>query len=87
MLQPEVRCVEFVEQVSDWMDGGLTDDERLLLEEHLNICPHCTRYLDQMRAALAVLRDASDAYADSRSEAVPAAMRATLLTALRRERS
>ena len=83
MLQPEVRCVEFVEEVSDWMDGGLTDDERLLLEEHLSICPHCTRYLDQMRAALVVLRDVSD----SRGDAAPAAMRAVLLAALRQDRS
>ena len=34
MLQPEVRCVEFVDEVTEWMEGGLTDDERLLLEEH-----------------------------------------------------
>ena len=51
MLQPEVRCVEFVDEVTEWMEGGLTDDQRLLLEEHLAICPHCTRYLDQLRAA------------------------------------
>ncbi|HWM19094.1 MAG TPA: zf-HC2 domain-containing protein [Ilumatobacteraceae bacterium] len=67
MLQPEVRCVEFVDEVTVWMEGGLTDDQRLLLEEHLSICPHCTRYLDQLRATLALLHDADKGLSESPS--------------------
>jgi hypothetical protein len=33
--QPEVRCVEFVEQVTEWLEGRPSDTERLLFEEHL----------------------------------------------------
>jgi anti-sigma factor RsiW len=54
-MQPEVRCVEFVETVTEWMEGALDDDARLLLEEHLVICPHCTEYLLQLRATTAAL--------------------------------
>jgi hypothetical protein len=60
MLQPEMRCVEFVEAVTEWMEGVLDDDERVVLEEHLAICPHCLDYLGELRLAIGVLR-ATDA--------------------------
>jgi len=82
MLQPEVRCVEFVDEVTEWMEGGLSDDQRLLLEEHLSICPHCTRYLDQLRAALALLHDADKEL----SESPPDAARDELMAAFREMR-
>ena len=80
MRQPEVRCVEFVETVTDWMEGALDDDARLLVEEHLVICPHCTEYLAQLRATAAVLREAP-------AEAPPAKARAALLAAFRARRT
>ena len=79
IAQPEVRCVEFVDEITEWLDGALTDDELALIEEHLSICPHCTRYLDQMRAAIVAVRHLS-------RELVPAAMHGALLTALRNRR-
>ena len=82
MLQPEVRCVEFVDEVTEWMEGGLTDDERLLLEEHLSICPHCTRYLDQLRAALALLHEADGVL----NVSPPASARDELMAAFREMR-
>jgi anti-sigma factor RsiW len=83
MRQPVVRCVEFVETVTEWMEGALVDDERLALEEHLVICPHCTEYVAQLRLSRAVLQQAADVTA---GEAPPPAARAALLEAFRRER-
>ena len=82
MRQPEVRCVEFVETVTEWMEGALDDDVRLTLEEHLVICPHCTEYLTQLRATTAVLRATGEVPA----AAPPLAARAALLDAFRRAR-
>ena len=79
MVQPQVRCVEFVETVTDWMEGALDDDARLLLEEHLVICPHCTDYLRQLRATTAVLATSVAATGD----APPASALAALLAAFR----
>jgi hypothetical protein len=78
MHQPAVRCVEFVETVTEWMEGGLGDDDRLLLEEHLVICPHCTEYLAQLRLTTAVLHQ-------QQAQAPPAAARDALLAAFRRQ--
>ena len=57
MPQPAVRCTELVEVVTDWMEGALTDDERLQVEAHLAICPHCTDYVAQIRRSIDVLRE------------------------------
>jgi hypothetical protein len=84
MRQPEIRCVEFVESVTEWMEGALADSARLALEEHLVVCPHCTEYLAQLRLAAAVLRE-RPAAAPAQS-APSATARAALLEAFRRER-
>ena len=81
MPQPRVRCVEFVESVTDWMEGVLTEDDRVIVEEHLAICPHCTEYVDQLRLTTHVLRELH-----ATRESPPAATRAALLDAFRRHR-
>jgi anti-sigma factor RsiW len=77
MAQPGVRCSEFVEVVTDWMEGALDDDARLTVEEHLAICPHCSDYVVQLRRSIDVLREAP-------RPAPPAAARQALLDAFRR---
>jgi anti-sigma factor RsiW len=83
MRQPPIRCVEFVDSVTDWMEGALGDEERLSLEEHLAICPHCTEYVGQLRLSTAVLREV-----DKRAPRLAPSpeARAALLAAFRRER-
>jgi anti-sigma factor RsiW len=83
MRQPPVRCVEFVELVTDWMEDALDHDDRLTLEEHLAICPHCTEYVGQLRLAAALLRGVGETV--PRTSPPPEA-RASLLDAFRRER-
>jgi hypothetical protein len=83
MRQPPVRCVEFVDSVTDWMEGALGEDERLTLEEHLAICPHCTEYVGQLRLSTAVLREVGR---QAPRSAPSLEARAALLAAFRRER-
>jgi anti-sigma factor RsiW len=79
--RPEFRCVEFVDSVTEWMEGALPDEARLTLEEHLIICPYCTRYLAQLRLSMQVLvesdrRQPTDAPPPSAREALLHAFRA-----------
>jgi anti-sigma factor RsiW len=78
MHQPAVRCVEFVESVTDWMEGALVDPARLAIEEHLVICPHCTEYVTQLRLSMSLLRTAERV---APTEAPAPAARAALLEA------
>ncbi|HZA39973.1 MAG TPA: zf-HC2 domain-containing protein [Actinomycetota bacterium] len=51
--RPEhIACVDFVRLVSDYLERRLTSEETSLVEEHLNFCDGCGRYLDQVRQTI-----------------------------------
>jgi hypothetical protein len=80
MRQPEIRCVEFVGQITEWLEGGLSDAGRLLFEEHLAYCSPCGRYVEHFRGTLELLRDSDQ----MRGEAPPPPVRDALIAAFRR---
>jgi anti-sigma factor RsiW len=45
-------CRQVVELVTDYLDGSLPRSQRRRFEAHLAGCPHCTEYLEQMRATI-----------------------------------
>jgi anti-sigma factor RsiW len=51
----EMTCKEMVELVTDYLEERLAPDERTRFERHLEICPGCQAYLEQMRATLRAL--------------------------------
>jgi anti-sigma factor RsiW len=50
----ELVCQQVVELVTDYLEGGLSRSERRRFEAHLAGCEHCTEYLEQMRATIAL---------------------------------
>ena len=50
----ELSCQEFVELVTDYDEGALSEEERRRFEEHFASCTGCERYLDQMRTTVAL---------------------------------
>jgi len=55
MIEPDLRCVEFVELVTDWSEGALDDRAIARFEEHLAFCTGCGEYVVQLRQAASVL--------------------------------
>lgn len=55
MTVRDVACRELVELVTDYFEGVLPDDEVAAIEAHLDECPGCRAYLDQMRATIAAV--------------------------------
>jgi predicted anti-sigma-YlaC factor YlaD len=51
----ELTCRELVELVTEYLEGGLTLEERMRFEEHLLSCDGCSAYLDQMRHTIEVI--------------------------------
>jgi anti-sigma factor RsiW len=47
-----VPCIEFVELVTDYLEGVLPARERRAFEHHLTLCDPCVTYLEQMRETL-----------------------------------
>ncbi|MDQ1425526.1 MAG: hypothetical protein QOD72_3024 [Acidimicrobiaceae bacterium] len=76
MIDGQIPCVDLVEMVTDWMEGGLDDNTRALLEEHLVLCAPCGAYVRQIHQALQAMRVIG-------ADAVPPAVRQELLQAFR----
>jgi anti-sigma factor RsiW len=46
--RPDYPCARFVEEVTDYLEGVMSDGDRSRLEEHLGKCDGCDRYLEQI---------------------------------------
>jgi anti-sigma factor RsiW len=61
-----------VELVTDYLEGALPADQAERLERHLDTCPGCAEYLEQLRAIAGSLKGVTD-------ESFPAEMRDALI--------
>ena len=50
-----LTCREFVEVLTDYLEGALEPAERAELERHLVICRGCSNYAEQMRSTMSLL--------------------------------
>jgi anti-sigma factor RsiW len=76
----DLACVEVVELVTDYLEGVLPEAEARRLERHLDTCPGCTEYLQQLRMIAGSLRGLTD-------ESFPVEMRDGLMDDFRRMRN
>jgi anti-sigma factor RsiW len=53
----ELRCKEFVEVVTQYVEGVMPDDERMRFEAHLAECEGCSGYLEDMRRLVGSLHE------------------------------
>jgi len=51
----QLSCRELVELVTDYLEGALSEEERLRFEEHIGICTGCRVYLEQIRQTIVVV--------------------------------
>jgi anti-sigma factor RsiW len=50
-----MTCQEFVELVTDYLEGGLTEERRTELRIHMDECGGCSTYFKQMRETITAL--------------------------------
>jgi anti-sigma factor RsiW len=72
----DLACAEVVEIVTDYVEGAMSAAEAGRLERHLEFCPGCSEYLDQMRTIAGSLGGLTEA-------SIPAGMRDELIKAFR----
>lgn len=51
----EMVCRELVETITDYLEGAMPESERQRFERHLEGCPGCRLYLDQMLQTVTAL--------------------------------
>ena len=44
---PDQPCIEFVEQVTDYLEDDISAEKRAIIEAHLEICDGCRTLIDQ----------------------------------------
>jgi len=73
----DLRCVDLVELVTDFVDTALDAGDVRRLADHLLRCEGCQRYVEQVRQTIHVLRH------QAADQLLPSARSATLLAHLR----
>ena len=48
----EMNCNELVELVTDYLEGSLSPQDRTRFERHIDECPGCADYLEQVRTTV-----------------------------------
>jgi len=72
----QITCRELVEIITEYLEGTMPQAERRRFEAHLDECPHCVNYLEQMRQTISVL-------GELREESIAPDAREALLEAFR----
>jgi anti-sigma factor RsiW len=60
----DLMCQQVVELVNEYLGHKLTDEDRRAFDAHLEACPPCTTYLEQIRS---IVNLASSLRQDSQS--------------------
>jgi anti-sigma factor RsiW len=55
-----VSCKELVEVITDYLEGSMPAADRARFEAHLEECPYCVTYLEQMRATVGALGELTE---------------------------
>jgi anti-sigma factor RsiW len=74
--EDDLACQKVVEIVSDYLDGSMAGGMRRRFEAHLERCPYCTEYVEQLREVGAALHGLA-------AESIEPARRDALLDAFR----
>ena len=53
----EIDCCQVCRELSDYLEGDLTPQLRLRIEEHLQTCDHCRAVYDGLRNIVRLLGD------------------------------
>ena len=68
--EDELVCREFVELVTDYLEGALTERDRARFEAHLSECDGCSGYLEDMRRLVGSLGEVVEPPADPHAREV-----------------
>ena len=77
----DIRCIDLVELVTDYLEGAVDEERRITIEAHLRLCEPCATYVEQMRATMMQLGHVPV----HEAQQLPDAVRDHLLAAFRAE--
>jgi anti-sigma factor RsiW len=57
LRRKDIVCQQAVELVTDYLEGALSRRDRRRFEAHLQACPNCTAYLEQIKLTIKLTGD------------------------------
>jgi len=57
---PEMPCQELVEVITDYLEGALSERDRIRFEEHLAVCAKCREYVAQFERTIQLVGSVSE---------------------------
>jgi anti-sigma factor RsiW len=82
--QDDLRCINFVRVMTDYIDGEVDDAQRARIEEHLEGCEGCKAAVDQFQTVIRVAGKLSIADVAGLDPLIRDRLMATLRTPRRR---
>ena len=67
-LGADLPCREFIQLITDYLDGALPDDARARVDRHLATCDGCQNVLEQWRTVIALAGGLTEADVDNTDE-------------------
>jgi predicted anti-sigma-YlaC factor YlaD len=52
-----VKCTEFLKELTDYLDGKITEDLKVELDEHLHWCHECHVVMNTTQKTIEIYRD------------------------------
>jgi predicted anti-sigma-YlaC factor YlaD len=52
-----VKCTEFLQELTDYLDGKITEDLKVELDEHLHWCHECHVVMNTTQKTIEIYRD------------------------------
>jgi anti-sigma factor RsiW len=52
-----VKCTEFLKELTDYLDGKITEDLKIELDEHLHWCHECHVVMNTTQKTIEIYRD------------------------------
>jgi anti-sigma factor RsiW len=68
-MDHELSCQEFVELITEYLEGALTADNRTRFEMHVHHCEGCATYVDQMRQTIALMGKLTEGHISEQAKA------------------
>jgi anti-sigma factor RsiW len=68
LISEDLTCKELVELVTEYLEGGLSPEDRDRFEQHIVLCDGCARYLEQMRTTIALTGSLSEESVSAEAE-------------------
>jgi len=60
-----LSCRELTEVLTDYLEGVMSPEDRARFDAHLEICPGCVIYVEQMRTTISTLRELDPAHVEA----------------------